>query len=655
MHPFTQRAALALALSALCSATTRAADEAMVVVTASRFDQADPRVPANISVITREDIRDTPALGLPDILKARAGIDVRTLYGSLGVDATADLRGFGDTAVSNTLILLDGQRLNPIDMGSVSWSAIPLESIQRIEIIRGAGTVLYGDRASGGVINIITDKSGRSRAGGAAGAGSYGYRSADASGSVGNDRGYFKAFAHYAAAGGWRTNSQQDQQSLNGRAGFYLGAGEIFADYAAYQDSSGLPGYLRSAVFRSDPRRSNTPADNQRRDGYRLRPGVKLPLSDTLALEAEISGESEEQNANYASFGSVSRRNKDMLSFTPRLRWRHGLGSLGSETVLGADYYTGKVVASYSTAPNQSAEQTSSAFYFQNTTDLNGAWSVTLGGRSQRMEQSVHQDAYAPWFSPEMNGSAARTRDAYDIGATYAGAGWRAYGKVGSTFRFANTDELFGYDPVLFVPVFAGDLRPQHGTLSEAGGSFGTGPVQGRASLYRMNLTDEIGYDGAAGANANFAPTRRQGLEAELDWRIMDKLKARLAYAYTDAAFRSGAYAGKEIPLVPRDKATLQLTWDAGAAGAYTALMNYIGERRYSGDFANVRDKLAGYATLDLQAAWNVKPWTVTARLLNALDRRYSPFAGYSTTISDYYYYPADGRSLLLGARYDFK
>ena len=67
---------------------------------------------ANISVITRNDIRNSPAKDLPGILRSRAGIEVRALYGSLGVDAVIDLRGFGDSAVSNTLVLLDGQRLN---------------------------------------------------------------------------------------------------------------------------------------------------------------------------------------------------------------------------------------------------------------------------------------------------------------------------------------------------------------------------------------------------------------------------------------------------------------------------------------------------------------------------------------------------------------
>lgn len=647
---------IALALSSLLLAGhAAAADEAAVIVSASRFDETDPRLPANISVITREDIRSTPAFDLPAVLRTAAGVDVRSLYGSLGLDAAVDLRGFGETAASNTLILLDGLRLNPVDMGSISWSAIPLDAIQRIEIIRGAGSVLYGDRASGGVINIVTDKSGRPRAAVAATIGSFGHRELDAHGAAGNDRGYFNLFAHHAESDGWRRNSQQDQQTLSGRAGIYLGAGEAFVDWAAYQDSSGLPGYLASAAYRSDPRTSTTPSDWQKRDGTRLRPGVKLALSDALMLEAEASAEREDQHAKYASFGSLSDRARETLSLTPRLRWRHGLGSLGSETVLGLDYYEGDVDADYSTAPRQTAAQTSTAVYFQNTTGLSEAWALTLGGRSQRLAQEAHQDAYAPWFSPAVDGDATRRRNAWDVGVSYSGRGWRAYGKFGTTFRFPNTDELFGFDPILFVPVFAGNLKPQHGGIGEVGGSVDLGTLQGRASLYRMQLKDEIGYDGALGANVNFDPTRRQGLEAELDWRITGRLRTRLAYAYTDAEFRSGPYDGRRVPLVPRDKATLQLSWDAGQAGSYAAVANYVGARRYSGDFSNVRGTLAGYTTLDFQAAWKLKPWTVTARLLNALDKRYSPYAGYSPWIADRYYYPADGRSFHLSARYDFK
>lgn len=627
-----------------------------IVVTATRFD-AEPRVPANISVITRDEIRSSPALDLPDILRTRAGIDVRPLYGNLGIDATVDLRGFGDTAAANTLILLDGQRLNPIDSGNISWSTAPLDSIQRIEILRGAGTVLYGDRASGGVINIVTDKSGTPRASVSASAGSYGYRGLDAYAAGGTGSGYANIFAHTASSDGWRRNSQQDQQSVSGRAGLYVETGEVALDYAAYKESSGLPGYLLPAAYQADPRSTTKPFDTQSRDGYRLRPGVKLRLSDTMTLEAELSDDHESQHWNTVSWGSVSDRDKHTQSLTPRLRWKHGLGGLASETVLGFDYYDGRVDARSTTWPVQWAAQTSNAGYFQNSTALTKAWTVTLGGRSQRMDQRVHQDADPVWGTPAMDGGAIRTRNAYDLGVSYDGQGWRVYGKVGSTFRFANTDELFGFDPVTYATVFAGDLRPQHGTLRELGGSLHAGPVKLRGSLYRLDMRDEIGYDSVSGANVNFDPTRRQGLEAEVDWRLSERFRTRLAYTYVDATFRDGPYAGKHVPLVPRNKASLQLTWNAGAAGSYSAVVNAVGNRIYSGDYSNSRGDLAGYATFDLLGAWDLKPWKVTARLLNVFDKRYAPFAGYATYLTppNYFYYPADGRTFALTVGYDFK
>src|SRR5690349_12258607 len=109
---------VALAASLPFTSTTLADGERTIVITATRFAEPDPHVPADISVITREDIQNTPATNVPDLLKATAGIEVRPLYGAMGIDATIDLRGFGDTAGSNSLILLDGQRLNPIDSGS---------------------------------------------------------------------------------------------------------------------------------------------------------------------------------------------------------------------------------------------------------------------------------------------------------------------------------------------------------------------------------------------------------------------------------------------------------------------------------------------------------------------------------------------------------
>ncbi|HEX4583677.1 MAG TPA: TonB-dependent receptor [Burkholderiaceae bacterium] len=653
-------AALAAGLLFACAAF--AGDDQVVVVSATRFAESDPHIPADISVITRQDIQNTPATNVPDLLKAAAGIEVRPLYGAMGIDATVDLGGFGDTAGSNTLVLLDGQRLNPIDSGSISWSTIPLASIQRIEIIRGAGTVLYGDRASGGVINIVTDKAGPSTAFAEGIGGSYAYRGADAGVAGSADGTTFRITGHYADTDGWRHNSQADQQAASGRVGHTVSRGEIFSDFAAYKDSNGLPGAVLSNDYRADPTRARTPFDSQHREGYRLRPGASLKLSDSLTFDAEVGVEHENYDSDNVSFASVFDRHRTTVSATPRLRWVQDLGGKRNQTVTGLDYYDGKVDATSIGMPSvipQTAKQSSAAWYVQNVTELSDRWFLTVGGREQRMNQHALQGAYLanPGAGlstvPSFDGSAVRTRAAFDGGLVLQGTGWRAFGKYGSIFRFANTDELFGFNPFTGNPVFAGDLLPQHGRIGELGASFAAGRASGRLSAYRMDLTDEIDFDGTTFANVNLPPTRRQGLEAEIDWTILARLKAHAAYTYIDARFREGPTAGNEIPLVARNKASLQLTSDNGRRGSYSIAITTVGGRRYSGDFANSLGNLAGYTTVDLRGRWTLARWTFTATLINALDRRYAPFAGYSTFVNDTFYYPADPRSLFAGVRYD--
>ncbi len=106
----------------------------------------------------REEIERSPGQTIQDILAREPGVQVRSLFGGVnGAQTSVDMRGFGATAVNNTLILINGRRLNDLDLAGVDFSTIPRKSIERIEITRGnSGAVLYGDGAVGGVINIVT-------------------------------------------------------------------------------------------------------------------------------------------------------------------------------------------------------------------------------------------------------------------------------------------------------------------------------------------------------------------------------------------------------------------------------------------------------------------------------------------------------------------
>ncbi|MGV3628187.1 MAG: TonB-dependent receptor plug domain-containing protein, partial [Betaproteobacteria bacterium] len=127
-----------------------------VVVTASRFKERYDDKPVNMTVISAEDIRRSPAKTVPDLLAEQAGVQIHDFFGNNAATTTIDLRGFGITATQNTLILVDGRRVSDIDQSGVQWSAVPLANVERIEIVRGGGSVLYGDGAVAGVINIIT-------------------------------------------------------------------------------------------------------------------------------------------------------------------------------------------------------------------------------------------------------------------------------------------------------------------------------------------------------------------------------------------------------------------------------------------------------------------------------------------------------------------
>lgn len=130
-----------------------------VVVSASRVEQRLRDVPANVTVITREDIEQSPARTVDDLLRQVPGFSLFRRSSSLVTHPTAQgvsLRGIGPSGVSRTLVLLDGVPLNDPFGGWVYWSKVPLESVERIEVTRGGGSGVYGNYALGGVIDIIT-------------------------------------------------------------------------------------------------------------------------------------------------------------------------------------------------------------------------------------------------------------------------------------------------------------------------------------------------------------------------------------------------------------------------------------------------------------------------------------------------------------------
>ena len=144
---------LALAAFLLgCSTTVLPQPLPQVIVTATRLEQAVTETLASATVLTREDIRDTQAPDLPSLLRSAAGIEI-TQNGGIGSNGSIFMRG-GNS--NHTLILLDGMRINSSTTGTTALERLTLDQIERVEIVRGNVSALYGSEAIGGVIQLFT-------------------------------------------------------------------------------------------------------------------------------------------------------------------------------------------------------------------------------------------------------------------------------------------------------------------------------------------------------------------------------------------------------------------------------------------------------------------------------------------------------------------
>src|SRR5262245_32121298 len=252
--------------------------EEEIVVTATRFPEQRLDAPIGMTVITAKQIAESAAKTLPQLLSQEAGIVTRDNTG--GPDTQIDLRGFGITGDQNTLVLLNGQRLNDIELTTIGWSAIPLDSIERIEILRGSGSVLYGGGATGGTINIITKTPpGGVRAASVGGStGTYHTNEVRAAASVAGQSTGFNVFASDFRSDNYRENNRLVQQNLNSSVRLFGPRGDVSLLVDVDSQNLRLPGVRTEAQLETDRRGTATPDDFSTRDGARVNLGGSYDL-----------------------------------------------------------------------------------------------------------------------------------------------------------------------------------------------------------------------------------------------------------------------------------------------------------------------------------------------------------------------------------------
>jgi len=634
-------------LAAISVSLAFAQDDA-VVVTATRFPDIKRDLPVGVTVITADDIRKSASSNLGDVLAQFGLLQIRDLAGTQ--NPQLDLRGFGITGDQNTLVLLDGLRINEADLESAQLSAIPLESIERIEVVRGGGAVLYGGGTSGGTINIITrrGKEGETRADALVRAGGYGTQEARA----GFER-YGDSFggglaASYEDTDGYRANGDYRQRSALGKLEARSREGRAYLKGGVDEQRAGLPGSLTEAQINENPRQTNTP------DDWRSRDGAHLVLGGTRyfgrhEVSADLGYRQRNTQSFFAAFGGFfTDTDANLWSFTPRARLAFDALGRSHELIVGADFERWDYGTRSATAPGapsfsvRNGDQASDALYAQTNFWLTASTRAVLGARTQRTTQRLSEEVF-----PVSDRRTDHDLEAYEAALRQDfGHGWSGYAKYGKSFRVANFDE----NACFFPPCTPTLLDPQTALTGELGLEYESRLLRLRASAYQIDLENEIYFSPLAGANINLSPTRRRGVELESAWQAGESVDLRAALAFLEATFRSGVYGGVDVsgntvPLVPEVLATGGVYWTYAPRSRASLNARYVGEQRFDNDQANTfpREQPA-YMVVDFKLEQALaRHWQLALEVRNLFDKGYFSYG--TATGSTFSALPAPGRA----------
>jgi iron complex outermembrane recepter protein len=622
---------------------------------------------ASNSVITSEEIMRSPQSTIQDIIAREPGIQTWSTFGAVnGAGTIVDMRGFGASAASNTLVLLNGRKLTDIDLAGVDFSAIPRESIERIEITRGnAGSVLYGDGAVGGVINIVT-KNGQNIPASARISGGYGtFNQRELVGSANGSYGGFSAWAVASMfdSDGFRQNNKLQQRSAIGDFRAEVGGGTAYLFIAADDQKLGLPGARRvtltSSQLDTDPTGATTPTAFANKQGVNAILGYSKKVMQGLEviIDGSVRQKAQQAFSEISGFATSDKRELTTFSFTPRVVAQGVMWGMPTQVKAGIDVYYAELGVNRGAQFNDppvhqfALNQTTIGIYGQQMVGITPKTDVSFGARLQTTRLSARDtfDPTAPGGSFDAQAVPLDTRDVQH--ALHFGIEHRLmrevtlFGRLARSFRTPNVDERIGTFsfPVDFR------LKTQTSRDAEAGVRLYLGPVEVQSSVYDMYLIDEIHFIPDIFANINLDPTRRYGIENAATWRVFPNLVVKGGVAYTRSIFRDGPNAGNDVPLVSRWTATGAVSWNIWHRELVAdAIVRYIGERRMDNDQKNFQPLIPAHTLVDVRIGGEYRNLFWSLAVQNLFDVRYFDYAVASpTTFGTFNAFPQPGRMFM--------
>ena len=564
-----------------------------VVVTGTRTPQRVDRALAELTVIDREQLDAAGGRTLAELLAGEPGVQFWS-NGGLGQNASVSLRGL---EARHTLLLVDGVRTGSATVGTPTWDNIPLDAIERIEIVRGPLSGLYGSDAVGGVIQIFTRRGGT------------GFKP-DARVTVGS-RGYAEAAAGARfGSGGVDAHLRLQHRRLDGASASNANApfGNFNADNDGFEQSTVS---ARVGVGLGSWRAEATLLSARSENGYDDGPGVDARAGQrTQAVSAQLAGpvadawrttirlarsrdafDTLAAASIYASLGRIATRQDQ---FT----WEHRIATPAGTALVVAERL------------EQAVERPGTPYAVSDRT-INGL-GLGLGGEAgaHGWQLNVRRDRNSQ-YGQQTTGSLG-----YGYNLTPA---LRATASAGTSYVAPSFNQL--YWPGFGNP----DLLPEEGRQRELGLVWRGETVTSRVAWFDNRIR---GYISNGPLPANIPRVRVDGISFSADatlgaWTLGGGIDTLRPVNATEGA----SSFGRILPRRVQESARLVADWRQGPY-ALGGTLQVFGER-----FDNVANtiRLGGYGTLDLRAEWKPsRDWRLSVRLNNALDKRYETVFGYN-------------------------
>ena len=645
------RAVAPTVFSLLASAPVFAQDSEpmVIVVTPSGIEQSVNEANTTLTVIDQKTIEESNASSVAELLRGQAGVNVTDFFGD-GSQATIDLRGFGPTASSNTLVLIDGRRLNnSSDTAGPDLSLIDIDDIAQIEILQGSSGVLYGNQAVGGVVNIIRKKSFEDSARIGISGGSYGAQRLKFSGNKVFGRNRVAGSVSDWSSDNYRDNNESENQRLSLRAERIDNGLTSYIEAEAVNDDINTPGALLKDELDDDRRQSLDfyEDDYFETETRMLRVGLSKVLDDARTLSFDFTNRDTDREfiqtfRPFPGSKTTQERDNQLLSATyqvvpvdPGILNSYVLGFSRDAT----DYELVSVFGP------QKIDQVIDDVYLSTQWSAGARGNIDAGVRYSDLQAEIVDDDFDD------------TVTVFSLGYSHRFDQVKLFARADQNFRYPTVEEHtnvpFGDEP---------GLDTQQGVSMEVRLEYRMGQNRIRGTVYRIDLEDEIAFDSSS-ANLNLDETTRQGLILEGARQWSREIETRLSITLLDAEISDGEFDGNELPLVPERTVRLDGNYRLNPELLFGVEIIAVDEQIFGGDFSNDLETLDSYEVVNAHVSYDFKNWVLGFRVNNLLDEEYSEIGNQFTSfgppptfdqVSEPSYFPSPERNFWLSAKVNF-